>query len=128
MSVEAHMAAYNVALSMGRRLDLASTEPTPCPLRCLFPVGCVLKYKNRFCPVLDPDCRCLETRSLRVHAPHAWGLFFQKATRVLQDAKTTAQGGIPSLLVINEANLVMVAEGKRDAFGQITWKDCHTFE
>ena len=128
MSAEAHMAAYNAALSVGRRLVLASTEPAPCPLSCLFPIGCVLKYKDHFRPVLDPDCRCLQTCNLRVHAPGGWGLFSQKATQVLQDAKTTVQGGTPSLLVLNEAGLVVVAEGKKDAFGQITWKDCHTFE
>ena len=128
MSVEAHMAAYNAALGMRRRLMLTLTEPTPCPLRCFFPIGCVLKYKNQFRPVLDPACRCLRACNLRVHAPRDWGLFFRKATQVLQDAKTTAQGGTPSLLIVKEAGVVVVAEGKKDAFGQIAWKDCHTFE
>ena len=127
MSAEAYMAAYNAALGMERRLVLTLTEPAPCPLRCLFPIGCVLKYKDHFQPVLDPDCRCLRTCNLRVHAPQNWSLFFQKATQVLKDAKTTAQGGTPSLLVVNEAGAVVVAEGKKDAFGRITWKDCHTF-
>ena len=99
----------------------------PCPPACLFPVGCVLLQGTRVLPVLDPECVCAFTCNLRAIDPAQWSAFLDKANCVLAECNRSSSVHKPvSLLVVSEADLIELAEGKRDAHGRVEWRDMHS--
>ena len=125
-TAKAHAAAYAAVRVMRKRLAMPVPSP-PCPHACFFPVGCVLVYRNAVLPVLDPECKCASTCTLRVHEPSAWRIFCEKVAEALGDASATAEGGAPLLQIVSEADLIVLAEADKSKAGAIRWTDHHTF-
>lgn len=124
--MSSYAAAYEATLKMRNRARRRQMCFAP-PPSCLFPVGCVLVFRDEILPVLDPECRCRTTCNLRVHDHGGWDAFLLKCGEVLQKAKKTASGGIPSLKLVTENDLVVLGEGFKNNLGVMRWEDYHSF-
>ena len=99
------------------------------PHPMFFPVGCVLVVGDYVEPVLDPECVCDGPRCcLRAQCACHWETFFQKAYDVIQHAAHyTAKHKVRALRVVCEQNpQVVLGELRRNAKGNVTWKDSYT--